>query len=96
VLIMGMMNTRAPADFLEPFRALAPQVLTLTIPGEPNAHRAGFIAAAGRAAGFDATACRALGPALDLAAKVPDARVVIAGSLYLAGYALLKNGTPPA
>src|SRR5689334_14851740 len=36
VLILGMMNTREPADFLEPFRALAPKVQTLTIPGEEN------------------------------------------------------------
>jgi len=95
VLVMGMMNTRAPADFLAPFRALAPKVLALTIPGEPNAHKAGFIAAAARAAGFDATACRGLDSALALAAEVPRARVVIAGSLYLGGYVLARNGTPP-
>ena len=56
VLILGMMNTREPADFLEPFRALNPKVLTLTIPGEENAHRASYIAAEARKAGFDATA----------------------------------------
>ncbi len=95
VLILGMMNTRQPADFLEPFRPLAPKVLTLTIPGEPNAHKAGFIAASARAAGFEATACRALGSALAAAAGIAKARVVIAGSLYLGGYVLARNGTPP-
>jgi dihydrofolate synthase/folylpolyglutamate synthase len=95
VLILSMMNTREPALFLEPFRALAPRVLTLTIPGEPNAHRAGFIAAAATAAGFDASPFAALGPALDAAAKIKRARVVIAGSLYLGGYVLARNGTPP-
>ncbi|RYE08751.1 MAG: bifunctional folylpolyglutamate synthase/dihydrofolate synthase [Hyphomicrobiales bacterium] len=95
VLLLGMMNTREPADFLEPFRALNPKVLTLSIPGEINAHKAGYIAAEAQRAGFDAKACRALGPALDAAAKVDGARVVICGSLYLGGYALDKNGTPP-
>jgi dihydrofolate synthase / folylpolyglutamate synthase len=95
VLIVGMMNTRPPGDFLEPFRALAPKVLTLTIPGEENAHKAGFIAAAGTAAGFDATPRRSLGAALAEAAKIAGARIVICGSLYLGGFVLAKNGTPP-
>jgi dihydrofolate synthase/folylpolyglutamate synthase len=95
VLILGMMNTRGPADFLEPFRPLSPKVLTLSIPGEANAHKAGFIAAAGSAAGFDATAYRGLGAALAEAAKVKGARVVICGSLYLGGFVLAQNGTPP-
>ena len=32
VLILGMMNTREPRDFLEPFKPMQPKVLTLTIP----------------------------------------------------------------
>jgi dihydrofolate synthase/folylpolyglutamate synthase len=95
VLILGMMNTREPRDFLEPFKPMAPRVLTLTIPGEENAHRAGYIASEAKAAGFDARAYRALGQAIDEAAKVDGARVVICGSLYLGGYVLEKNGTPP-
>ncbi|MBI4920867.1 MAG: bifunctional folylpolyglutamate synthase/dihydrofolate synthase [Devosia nanyangense] len=95
VLIIGMMNTRPPADFLEPFRAMSPKVLTLSIPGEPNAHPARYIAEEGRKAGFDAVPYRELLPALHNAAKVKNARVVICGSLYLAGDVLQKNGTPP-
>jgi dihydrofolate synthase / folylpolyglutamate synthase len=95
VLILGMMNTREPRDFLEPFRAMAPTVLTLTIPGEENAHKAGYIASEGRKAGFDTRPFRALGQAIDDAAKVDGARVVICGSLYLGGYVLDRNGTPP-
>ena len=95
VLILGMMNTREPRDFLEPFKALNPRVLTLTIPGEENAHKAGYIAAEAKKAGFDAKPFRALGQAIDAAATVKGARVVIGGSLYLGGYVLDKNGTPP-
>jgi dihydrofolate synthase/folylpolyglutamate synthase len=96
VLIMGMMNTRAPEDFLAPFRDLHPtQVLTLTIPGEPNAHKAEDIAARARAQRFPAKAARSIATALKAAAGIENARVLICGSLYLAGDVLAKNGTVP-
>ena len=95
VLIMGMMNTREPKDFLGPFAPMAPRVMALTIPGEPNAHPAAYIAAAATAAGLDARTYRSVLPALRDAAKIPGARVVICGSLYLARHILAKNGTPP-
>ncbi len=95
VLILGMMNTRDPGDFLEPFVAMAPRVLTLTIPGEQNAHTAEFMAAAARARGLDARAHRSIGLAMRDAAQTNGARVVICGSLYLAGHILARNGTPP-
>jgi dihydrofolate synthase/folylpolyglutamate synthase len=95
VLILGMMNTRSPADFLEPFRAMHPKVLALTIPGEENAHSAAFITETARKAGFEAKPYRSVISALREAAEVRNARVVIGGSLYLAGDVLAKNGTPP-
>ncbi|MBE7733481.1 bifunctional folylpolyglutamate synthase/dihydrofolate synthase [Devosia faecipullorum] len=96
VLIVGMMNTRAPEDVLAPFRALAPvDILTLTIPGEPNAHKAAEIAARARAMGFNAQARRSIAAALASAAEIEGARVLICGSLYLAGDVLARNGTLP-
>ena len=95
VLIMGMMNTRDPADFLGPFAGMVHEVLTLTVPGEPNAHKAEQIAASAREAGFAASPKRSVISALKAAALVPNARVLICGSLYLAGDVLAKNGTPP-
>ena len=95
VLIMGMMNTRNPADFLAPFGGMVHDVLTLTVPGEPNAHKAEQIAAMVREAGFAAAPKRSVISALRAAALVPNARVLICGSLYLAGDVLAKNGTPP-
>jgi dihydrofolate synthase/folylpolyglutamate synthase len=95
VLIMGLMNTRAPAAVLAPFAGMAQQVLTLTIPGEANAHRAAHIADEASKAGFEARPMRSVRAALKAAAAVPDARVLICGSLYLAGDVLAKNGTPP-
>ena len=96
VLIAGMMNTRAPEEVLAPLRALNPvALLTLTIPGEPNALRAAEIAARAAAMGFPARPMRSVRSALIEAARVPDARVLICGSLYLAGDVLARNGTPP-
>lgn len=95
VLIMGMMNTRSPAAVLAPFEGMAERIITLTIPGEPNAHEAGYIADEANKAGFQAKAARTIEGALKSAATTPNARVVISGSLYLAGQVLLKNGTFP-
>ena len=96
VLVMGMMNTRAPEDVLAPFRDLHPaQITTLTIPGEANAHDAEEIAARARAMGFAARAAPDIETALKAAAGTENARVLICGSLYLAGDVLAKNGTLP-
>jgi dihydrofolate synthase/folylpolyglutamate synthase len=96
VLIMGMMNTRDPALFLEPFRPLKPQsVLALTIPGEKNAHPARAIAETLATTGFPAQAHGSIRSALEQAASVDNARVLICGSLYLAGHVLAQNGTLP-
>ena len=96
ILIMGMMNTRDPAQFLDAFRDLAPAaVLALAIPGEQNAHKAAAIAVNARAAGFAARPMRSLEAALNQAAMVDNARILICGSLYLAGHVLKQNGTPP-
>ncbi|SEP59845.1 dihydrofolate synthase / folylpolyglutamate synthase [Devosia sp. YR412] len=95
VLIMGMMNTRAPADVLAPFAGMAQQVLTLTIPGEANAHPAVYIAGEAQRAGFTARPMRSVQVALRAAAKIPGARVLICGSLYLAGHVLAANKTLP-
>ena len=95
VLIMGLMNTRAPSAVLAPFAGMAQQVLTLTIPGEANAHKAAYIAKEARQAGFAARPMRSVEAALRAAAEIEDARVLICGSLYLAGDVLARNGTPP-
>lgn len=95
VLIMGMMNTRSPAEFLAPFAGQATEVLTLTIPGEANAHKATYIAGEATKSGFVARPMRSVVTALTAAAAIPAARVLVCGSLYLAGEVLARNGTLP-
>jgi dihydrofolate synthase/folylpolyglutamate synthase len=95
VLILGMMNTRSPADFLAPFQGRVAKVFAVTIPGEPNAHPASLVAAETAKAGFDVEVMRSITGAVAAAAAIDKARVLICGSLYLGGHALAKNGTPP-
>jgi dihydrofolate synthase/folylpolyglutamate synthase len=95
-LIVGMMNTRRPADFFAPFAGMAERAFGLTIPGEPNAHDATSIVAGAAAADIPASAARSILNALaEVAALGHPVRVVFAGSLYLAGHVLHQNGTPP-
>ncbi|MBJ6987109.1 folylpolyglutamate synthase/dihydrofolate synthase family protein [Devosia sp. MC521] len=96
VLVLGMMNTRAPEDVLAPYMPLEPvKVFTLTIPGEPNAHSGEEIARRGAAIGVPTEAVSDVETALKAAAGIENARVLVAGSLYLAGDVLDKNGTLP-
>jgi dihydrofolate synthase/folylpolyglutamate synthase len=94
-LIMGLMNTRNPADVIGPFAGLADHVCALTIPGEPNAHQAATIAADAAKLGIAASTQASILDAIAEAANAGPARVVFCGSLYLAGNVLHQNGTPP-
>ncbi len=85
-----MLNTKAAEDFVAPLLPLAASVQAVAIPGEANS------LSAERPAGPRARAsCRAprwLRGARQHAAAGPPARVLIAGSLYLAGRVLAENG----
>lgn len=94
VLIVGMLNTKDPGGFFEPFAELAQAVLTIAIPGEENALSAKVLASLAAGAGLEAHAMANLETALDAVARYGDnARILIAGSLYLAGNVLaVHNG----
>ncbi|GAB5467922.1 MAG: folylpolyglutamate synthase/dihydrofolate synthase family protein [Rhodospirillales bacterium] len=88
-VIYGLLNSKAAADFLAPLTARAASLQAIAIPGEPNS----LTAEAAAAAAPGAQARESLDAALaNLAAKgaVP-ARVLICGSLYLAGKVLARN-----
>lgn len=97
VLIVGMMNTRRPADFFAPFAGMVENAFGLTIPGEPNAHQGASIVAGAEAAGIPAEVSKSILNALAGATSTgKPVRVVYCGSLYLAGHVLHQNGTPPS
>lgn len=95
-LVMGLMNTRRPADVLAPFAGLVEHVWALAIPGEPNAHPAEAILTDASALGIPASPGISILNALSEAGKGPTTRLVFCGSLYLAGHVLHQNGTPPS
>jgi dihydrofolate synthase/folylpolyglutamate synthase len=94
VLILGMLNSKEPAEYLRPFKDVVDLVLTVAIPGEPNTLSAQDLVDAARSVGLQAQAVEDVGSALAIAVDTPpkSGRVLIGGSLYLAGTVLLENG----
>ncbi|MDE3177459.1 MAG: bifunctional folylpolyglutamate synthase/dihydrofolate synthase, partial [Pseudomonadota bacterium] len=98
VIICGTLKSKDTAAFLAHFKGLARDVLAVPIPGEHAARPAEEVAAIARSAGLSARVAPSVAGALDgLAAQdwpMPP-RILIAGSLYLAGAVLEENGTLP-
>jgi len=89
VLIWGMLNTKDASQFFRPLAQLASHVITLTIPGEPNAIPAEQLAETVRALGCAASTVTSVENAVRQAASLqPASRILICGSLYLAGHVL--------
>ena len=93
-LVWGMLNTKDASQFFRPLAALASRVITLTIPGEANAIPADDLAATVRNLGVAAEAATGVENAVRQAASGPASRILICGSLYLAGHVLAaEEGT---
>ena len=91
-LICGMLNTKAYQGFLEPIAPLAASLTAIDIPDEPNSLPAQAIADAAEAVGVNAITAPSLEQALSHIAQTdPGARIVICGSLYLAGHVKRLN-----
>jgi dihydrofolate synthase/folylpolyglutamate synthase len=95
VLVMGTFANKDAAGFLTHFGEAPTKVFTVRIAGERASWPAGALAGVARGLGLDATPMRGIESALRAAATIPRARVVICGSLHLAGEVLRKNGTRP-
>ncbi|MCC5983160.1 MAG: bifunctional folylpolyglutamate synthase/dihydrofolate synthase [Rhodobacteraceae bacterium] len=92
-LICGMLNTKDVSGFMRPLAPQAKRLHAVTVPGETATLSAAETAAAARAAGIDATEAADVATALAaITAANPQARVLICGSLYLAGSILRDNG----
>ncbi|MFD0859729.1 bifunctional folylpolyglutamate synthase/dihydrofolate synthase [Roseovarius aquimarinus] len=92
-LICGMLNTKDIAGYLRPLAAEAASLTALSIPGEANTLPAEVTAAAAKAAGMTAHVAPDLRSALRrIMEEEPTARILICGSLYLAGHVLRENG----
>ncbi len=94
-LIAGLLDTKAVEDFLRPLAPHAEGVVAVTIPDTMAAIPAGELAARAQTAGLAAQPAESVADALDaILARTPRAplRVLICGSLYLAGSVLRDNG----
>ena len=95
-LVYGMLNTKAARDFLRPLAPLADSLTAVAIPGAEASLSAEEAAAEARAAGARPRVAASLGAALDailegLPPDAPPARVLVCGSLYLAGTVLAEE-----
>ena len=92
-LVVGMLKTKDWAGFLRPLAPLARSLHTVPVPGEPASRDPVEAAALALRLGIPATPARDLPEALRAitAAEPGPARVLICGSLYLAGHVLRDN-----
>lgn len=92
-LVYGMLNSKTATAFLEPLVPLVRQLRAVEIPGEPNSLSADEAARYARACGLHATPAASLSQALqDLVHySARPGRILICGSLYLAGEVLRQN-----
>lgn len=89
VLITGMLTTKDAAGFFAPFAGLAERVLTVPIPDQTMAFDADALAAIARGAGLPADPATGITEAIQTVAEAQrPVRVLICGSLYLAGHVL--------
>ena len=98
VIICGSLASKDTGAFLRAFKGLAQEVVAVPVNADQYAKPAAEVAAAASANGIPAASCGSVKAALAyLAARnwpVPP-RILITGSLYLAGEVLALNGTPP-
>ncbi len=98
VVIAGMMANKDAGAFLANFAGLTRHIMAVAIPDQPNAMPPERLADAARGLGMRVEISVGVEAALrtlaGLAYEIPP-RILITGSLYLAGHVLALNGTPP-
>jgi dihydrofolate synthase/folylpolyglutamate synthase len=99
VVIVGMMANKDAASFLANFAGLTRHIIAVTIPDRDNSMPLDQLMDAARALGMRVESAASVEAGLrtiaQLAYELPP-RILITGSLYLAGHVLAANGTPPA
>jgi len=98
VLIAGMLANKDCEGFLRNFAGLARRIIAVPIPNQKNGLPPDVIADTARAVGIPSTSRDSIEAALEAVRKLdlePPPRILITGSLYLAGAVLAANGTVP-
>ncbi|WP_132255419.1 bifunctional folylpolyglutamate synthase/dihydrofolate synthase [Methylobacterium segetis] len=98
VLIVGLLGTKDAEGFLRNFVGLSRALIAVPIAGQMAARPAEEVAEIASSVGLSARTAPSVEAALalvgDIAFERPP-RILICGSLYLAGAVLTANGTPP-
>jgi dihydrofolate synthase/folylpolyglutamate synthase len=93
-LICGMLNTKDIAGYLRPLADVAKSLTAVSIPGEANTIPAEDTARFAADVGLPASTAASVQDAITaIRAAHPQARILICGSLYLAGHVIRENGT---
>jgi dihydrofolate synthase / folylpolyglutamate synthase len=98
VLIVGMLASKDCKGFLSNFAGLTRRMIAVPIPNAETGMSAEAVAGIARDIGLSATSRDDLFEALEAVRKLdldPPPRIVVTGSLYLAGEALRQNATVP-
>ena len=91
-LICGMLNTKDVTGYLAPMAPYVSDLFAVSIPGEANTLPAETTAAAAKAVGMTATTANNVSAAVTKILQAgPTSRILICGSLYLAGQILRDN-----
>jgi dihydrofolate synthase / folylpolyglutamate synthase len=99
VLVVGMLASKDCESFLKNFTGLARRIVAVPIPHQDKSLPADTIADIARSVGMPAQSSDSLESALAAIGRFdldPPPRVLITGSLYLAGEVLSANGMLPA
>ncbi len=92
-MICGMLNTKDVRGYMRPLTDVADHLTAVSIPGETNTLSAADTAKAAKDVGLNADEADSVEAALlQIASVEPQARVLICGSLYLAGHVLRQIG----
>ncbi len=92
-LVCGMLNTKDVSGYMTPLARHADSLTAISIPGEQATLPAETTAKAASDAGMTVQTAPDLDSALKaITADHPEARILICGSLYLAGHVLRENG----
>ena len=97
-LVVGMLNTRPPADFLRPLAPFVRRLAAVAIPNQATSAAPADIDAAARTLGIDSGTDTGVGEAVARLSSDTAApgRILVCGSLYLAGDVLATAGLPAA
>ncbi len=92
-LICGMLNTKDVTGYMRPLADVAESLTGVSIPGEMNTLSAEDTCDAAASVGMSAQVAGSVEEALaTIVSQDPHVRVLICGSLYLAGHILRENG----